>query len=57
MTQPARLDTDVLVLGSGIAVAGAGLAVFFMSDDPAAKPPVTIVPTIGGAAAVGAFEF
>jgi hypothetical protein len=50
------LLTDIL-LGSGIAVAGAGLAVFFMSDDPAGKPPVTIVPTIGGAAAVGAFEF
>lgn len=50
------LLTDIF-LGTGIAAAGAGLAVFFLSDDPAGKPPVTVVPTIGGAAAVGSFEF
>ena len=51
------LMTDIL-LGAGVAVAGAGVAVFFMSDDPAgAPPPVTVVPTLGGAAAVGTFAF
>jgi hypothetical protein len=50
------LLTDVM-LGSGLAIAGAGLAVFFLSDDPGSAPPVTVTPTIGGAAAVGRFEF
>ncbi len=50
------LLTDIF-LGTGIAAAGAGLAVFFMSDSPSDKPTVTVVPTLGGAAAVGSFEF
>jgi hypothetical protein len=50
------LLTDIM-LGSGLAIAGAGLAVFFLSDDPGSAPPVTVTPTLGGAAAVGRFEF
>ncbi len=52
--------TDILI-GSGIAIAAAGAALWFLSDEPAAtagRPVFGVAPTPGGgAAAVGAFEF
>lgn len=50
------LLTDIL-MGAGVAVAGAGVAMYFLLDEPSAQGQITVVPTQGGAAAVGRFEF
>ncbi len=49
--------SDVLI-GAGLIVAGVGAAVYMMSGEPsAATPSITLVPTSGGAAAVGTVSF
>jgi hypothetical protein len=50
------LLTDIS-LGAGLAIAGAGLTVFLLSDPPGNSTGVSVLPLPGGAAATGRWEF
>ena len=50
------LLTDIS-LGAGLAIAGAGLTVFLLSDAPGNSNGVSVLPLPGGAAATGRWEF
>jgi hypothetical protein len=50
------LLTDI-TLGTGLAIAGAGLTVFLLSDAPGTNSGVSVLPLPGGAAATGRWEF